>query len=516
MPVRVLVIKKLLLTDVAIGAPMEGDGSGAVYIYHGSSKGIETQYRQKILGSTVKAGLKNFGLSISGDVDVDDNKYPDIAVGAYGSENAVILRTRRIVNVNAAIRLSESQITLESNDSLCDLDGAKRKCLNITLVFSYTDQVAFSGKQELNIKYTVELDKAKESDALRRIFFWDAVDKTRAFTLAGNYTIETKGQLYYLAPVTVYFLDKDEVADVGSFLTFDLTVSLPQTACVDLCPVLNDYLPNTFRATVAFKKKCKNELACVPDLAINGSLLYSPGNLKELRIGVVQDFTVMLTVTNKAEDSAYYSLISLKHPADLDYIGPIGPVECEKSDPDNGTATVTCNVGNPLLGKSSKTFGIKFSPGSVKESFLLEILASSQDKDANEKDNKKVFSVPVKFEADVEIRGTSKHGQVVYQGAVREYEEVTKSLDSIGPEVIQTLSIRNNGPSAVERSVVTVNFPARYQSSKPKSYLLYLLQVELEGASGSCNAKVNPLDIKVRKELNVNVIFHSCAPELAA
>ena len=36
---------------------------------------------------------------------------------------------------------------------------------------------------------------------------------------------------------------------------------------------------------------------------------------------------------------------------------------------------------------------------------------------------------------------TSKHGQVVYQGAVRELEEVTKSLDSIGPEVIQTLSV---------------------------------------------------------------------------
>ena len=39
-----------LLTDVAIGAPMEGDdGSGAVYIYHGSSRGIETQYRQVCL-----------------------------------------------------------------------------------------------------------------------------------------------------------------------------------------------------------------------------------------------------------------------------------------------------------------------------------------------------------------------------------------------------------------------------------------------------------------------------------
>ena len=36
---------------------------------------METLF-QKILGSTVKSGLKNFGLSISGDVDVDDNKYP--------------------------------------------------------------------------------------------------------------------------------------------------------------------------------------------------------------------------------------------------------------------------------------------------------------------------------------------------------------------------------------------------------------------------------------------------------
>ena len=39
---------------------------------------------------------------------------------------------------------------------------------------------------------------------------------------------------------------------------------------------------------------------------------------------------------------------------------------------------------------------------------------------------------------------TSKHGQVVYKGPEREFEEVTKSLDSIGPEVIQTLSVSRN------------------------------------------------------------------------
>lgn len=51
--------------------------------------------------------------------------------------------------------------------------------------------------------------------------------------------------------------------------------------------------------------------------------IFCHSKLQELRVGVVQDFTLMLTVTNKAEDSAYYSQISLKHPADLDYIGPI-------------------------------------------------------------------------------------------------------------------------------------------------------------------------------------------------
>ena len=36
---------------------------------------------------------------------------------------------------------------------------------------------------------------------------------------------------------------------------------------------------------------------------------------------------------------------------------------------------------------------------------LFLLLLHSQDKDAVDKDNKKTFSVPVTFEADVEIKG---------------------------------------------------------------------------------------------------------------
>ena len=40
-----------------------------------------------------------------------------------------------------------------------------------------------------------------------------------------------------------------------------------------------------------------------------------------LRLGVVKDFTIELTVENKAEDSAYTSRITLKYPEALNYIG---------------------------------------------------------------------------------------------------------------------------------------------------------------------------------------------------
>lgn len=47
-----------------------------------------------------------------------------------------------------------------------------------------------------------------------------------------------------------------------------------------------------------------------------------PIKLEELRIGVVKDFTVKMTVSNKAEDYAYTSKILLKHPENLNFIGP--------------------------------------------------------------------------------------------------------------------------------------------------------------------------------------------------
>ncbi len=60
-------------TDLAVGAPFEGDG--VVYIFRGSSKGISQPAAQRIPASDLLAArpLKSFGYTIQGGLDMDDN-----------------------------------------------------------------------------------------------------------------------------------------------------------------------------------------------------------------------------------------------------------------------------------------------------------------------------------------------------------------------------------------------------------------------------------------------------------
>lgn len=83
----------MFISDVAIGAPYDGqEERGAVYVYHGSETGIRTKPSQIIHTSDLGLQLTTFGFSLSGGVDMDENQYPDLIVGAYESDTAVFLK----------------------------------------------------------------------------------------------------------------------------------------------------------------------------------------------------------------------------------------------------------------------------------------------------------------------------------------------------------------------------------------------------------------------------------------
>ncbi|XP_039093137.1 integrin alpha-9 isoform X1 [Hyaena hyaena] len=152
--------------DVAVGAPEEDDFSGAVYVYHGDGGGITPRYSMKLSGRKISPVLRMFGQSISGGIDMDGNGYPDVTIGAFMSDSVVLLRARPVITVGVSIFLPASiNITApQCHDGLQPVN-----CLNVTACFS------FHGKHvpgEIGLNYVLTADVAKKAKGqVPRVYF---------------------------------------------------------------------------------------------------------------------------------------------------------------------------------------------------------------------------------------------------------------------------------------------------------------------------------------------------------
>ncbi|KAJ8924151.1 hypothetical protein NQ315_006935 [Exocentrus adspersus] len=103
--------------DVAISAPNEDDGVGAVYIYRGGKTGINQVYSQRLspLDFPGRFGsVRGFGQGLSNGVDIDENGHNDLAVGAYRSNQVFVIKTLNVIDY---ILLLEPNVTsVSSND----------------------------------------------------------------------------------------------------------------------------------------------------------------------------------------------------------------------------------------------------------------------------------------------------------------------------------------------------------------------------------------------------------------
>ena len=84
--------------------------------------------------------MSTFGFSISGALDLDNNQYPDLLVGAYETNNAVFFRSRPVIHLDANLTFEtpSKQIDLE-NKLVCKLlDNTPVPCTPLNLCVEYT------------------------------------------------------------------------------------------------------------------------------------------------------------------------------------------------------------------------------------------------------------------------------------------------------------------------------------------------------------------------------------------
>uniref|UniRef100_A0A8C7R3P9 Integrin subunit alpha 1 n=1 Tax=Oncorhynchus mykiss TaxID=8022 RepID=A0A8C7R3P9_ONCMY len=158
--------------DVAIGAPLENDHKGAVYVYHGAKKTIKEKYVQRIPGPGDGVKTKFFGQSIHGVMDLNGDGIIDITIGGLGG--ASLFWSKDVAELYANMTFDPNKINLQQPSEDCVLGERATVCVKTRVCFSYSVK---SEKDHTNlaIKYNLTLDSLR---AKSRAAFVNPDDKS--------------------------------------------------------------------------------------------------------------------------------------------------------------------------------------------------------------------------------------------------------------------------------------------------------------------------------------------------
>lgn len=257
--------------DIAIGAPYDGDG--VVFIYLGSKNGLSDKPSQIITASDLglmPTPIKTFGSSLAGGIDLDDNNYPDLLIGAYSSGAVVVLLARPITNIKTEVRGHE----------LRNIDPSKQGCLsdpntNLTcFAFKACCSIApyESTPKSLELIYTIEAETYNANKKFSRVFFGPDFEK-RSNIVRRNIQVQTNGLMDCHEEV-VYV--KENTRDIQSPIQFRLNYTiveqkLPDSGLKSLNPILDQTQAD--RPFVAsFQKDCGTDDICESQLEVMAEL----------------------------------------------------------------------------------------------------------------------------------------------------------------------------------------------------------------------------------------------------
>uniref|UniRef100_A0A671G8D1 Integrin subunit alpha 9 n=1 Tax=Rhinolophus ferrumequinum TaxID=59479 RepID=A0A671G8D1_RHIFE len=364
--------------DVAIGAPKEDDFSGAVYIYHGDAGGIVPQYSMRLSGQKISPVLRMFGQSISGGIDMDGNGYPDVTVGAFMSDSVVLLRARPVITVDVSIFLPAS---INITAPQCHDGQQPVNCLNVTACFR------FHGRHvpgEIGLNYVLTADVAKkEKSQLPRVYF----------VLLGESVgqVSEKLQLVHMEETCHHYVAhvKRRVQDVISPIVFEAAYSLgehvtgeEQRELPALTPVLRWKKGQKIaqKNQTVFERNCRSE-DCAADLQLQGHLLLSSIDEKTpyLALGAVKNISLNISISNLGDD-AYDANVSFNVSRELFFINMWQKEEmgisCELLESD----FLKCSVGFPFMRSKSKyEFSVIFDTSHLSgEEEVLSFIVTAQ------------------------------------------------------------------------------------------------------------------------------------------
>ncbi|XP_052406743.1 integrin alpha-L-like isoform X2 [Carassius gibelio] len=462
------------LSDVAVGAPLENEG--VVYIYLGDgTHGINPEHTpQRIPARSVLPGLQQFGVSLSGQMDMNDDNLTDIVIGAQGG--IVLLKARPVMSVSAKLSFSPKEISL--NNFECPGDNTFN-AFNLTSCFMVTERTSSKGSLEKNLNVSLNLNV----DVVRGM--------SRGFFNSMNSSSSSMQQFVLLdsgiscSNFSIFMLHC--VADTVSPLKIQINFSQTEKLSGNPVAVLDINSRTEEHVEVPFQWRCNSNNSCVADLKLNFSFMNDTLVVKNQAY-----FTVLVSLANPGDDSFNTSIV-LHYPeglslAKFDAIKPsLTRISC--GDEDSGaTNRTSCSINLPVYRSGTTTqflgtFRVTKWDNDWSDRLEMMITANS-DNNGNMSDTVVRKSVPVQFSVDLAISLVAEDS-VTY---------LNFSLEDRGPKPLNiSYKVENLGVKGLPVSVtLTLLCQTTHVILRPHSF-------SMQENSLQCNFKPEQQDSNYRK-----------------
>ncbi|CAK6975744.1 integrin alpha-D [Scomber scombrus] len=465
-----------LLRDLAVGAPLEDENRGAVYIYLGDSrKGIRSTFSQRITGQDFSPVLRFLGQSIDGNIDLGEDGLPDIVVGSHGA--AVVLRSRPVFNVKAHLSFQPKEISTEEIDCVGNTDQIL-PLVTLTVCFEMveaTKSIEDKAGYGFNISYMLDVDPTRPT---HRGFFSDTDKKAR--NLITTYEL-TDTETCVNHSINMKKCVRDTLSSVSIKLNFS------QVDMDGASAVLNVDSEKQAGVEVPFKKECRKNDTCIAELEVDF-------NFESPTFLVAEDnsFNVAITLSNEGDDS-YNTSLTMHYPPGLSFsrltrIKATRPTLHICHDLHEVYNKSLCSISLPVYRSRSKvsykaSFRIEYDPKKYEWNDTISMtVVGNSDNVASNINNSMTKSLPVQYE--IKMATTVSDDSIKYMIFTPEDSVPVKKLVNI-------FTIDNLGLKAFP-----VNMSLRFPTKLAHDFEMKNYQVSVQQNKTECTRIIDLIDSK--------------------
>uniref|UniRef100_A0A3B5Q1G0 Integrin, alpha 11a n=1 Tax=Xiphophorus maculatus TaxID=8083 RepID=A0A3B5Q1G0_XIPMA len=474
--------------DLVVGAPLEDDHKGAIYVFFSQHNRILRKYKQRIAAVDLAPGLQYFGRSIHGTMDMNDDGLVDLAVGSLGA--AVLLWSRSVVRIYANVRFEPSKVNIFVKD--CQRGGKDVTCMSAIVCFNITWLLLIPFLVLTGIRYNVSI--------LERRFNPRAVLDHPSKMQPQNLTLLPGSE----ACEHIYF-HVMETTDYARPIMFAVQVGLEDP---DQGPILDDSCQSKI---LPFWNGCDEDDRCMPDLSLHSAndlmtrkwsrgvfCRHQGGAGSEGSLRVIEGNKRRMVVDVKLEnrgENAYNALVNITYTPNLRFSSLIvkdtSEIKIDCNTEEKKRNEKICNVSAPFMrAKSQVLFRLEFEFSRAVFLDHLRVLleASSDGEEVNRADNVNDIYYSLNYEGDLLFTRDSNPTRYEIKP-----ELSLEEPGVIGPPFNFTFQIQNLGYFPVRDLQLNIEIPEMTQNGNQllQIFDFYIDEVSSQPGSGCDINQIN-------------------------